>query len=362
MLPWLIGAAVLAVGLLLVDRLPVGTVHDDAMYVILAKALATGRGYHWIHIPGAPPATHFPPGYPAVLALLWKAFPVFPQNTIAFKILNAIFLAAAAAGLGRFATSRLGFRPWTAFIVAVAGALAIPAVMISTLVLSEPMFLALLIPLLLVAERVAHPREGDEARPIEIAALGVAAGALTLVRSHGIALVAGLGLVLFLRRRWRDLVTFGAAACVTMLPWQLWVASHEGHVPAPMRGNYESYTPWLVRGFHEHGAELLLQTVQHTSRDVLTMLAGLSDTMLPPAANAIVLAIMIAVCAIGSGRLVRRAPVSAAFLGIYLAIVLARPFNPVRFTFTYWAPASASGGWYSYPDFLKASIPRDSIC
>jgi len=36
-MPWIAGAIVLAVGIALVDALPVGVVHDDGMYVVLAK-------------------------------------------------------------------------------------------------------------------------------------------------------------------------------------------------------------------------------------------------------------------------------------------------------------------------------------
>jgi hypothetical protein len=95
-LPAFVGAAVFIVGALIVDGLPVGVTHDDSMYVVLAKSLATGHGYRWLNIPGAPPATHYPPGYPAVLALLWLMFPTFPASVVAFKLANAAFMGLAA--------------------------------------------------------------------------------------------------------------------------------------------------------------------------------------------------------------------------------------------------------------------------
>ena len=45
---------------------------DGAGYATLGLALATGRGYVEISHPDAPPHSHFPPGYPASLGLLWK--------------------------------------------------------------------------------------------------------------------------------------------------------------------------------------------------------------------------------------------------------------------------------------------------
>src|SRR6185436_3223086 len=71
-------ALTLAAALVAIDPLPVGVFYDDAQYLILAKALASGDGYRFINLPGAPAATHFPPGYPLLLALLWKLSPSFP--------------------------------------------------------------------------------------------------------------------------------------------------------------------------------------------------------------------------------------------------------------------------------------------
>ena len=51
---------------------------DNAGYIILGQALLQGEGYTNIHIPGSPPASHFPPGYPALLALLWFLERVLP--------------------------------------------------------------------------------------------------------------------------------------------------------------------------------------------------------------------------------------------------------------------------------------------
>src|SRR5436853_2210650 len=108
LMPLLVAATVFAVGAYLVDGFPVGVMNDDGMYVILAKALATGNGYRWIHLPDAPAATHFPPGYPVVLALLWRLVSAFPAKVLVFKLANAFFLSLAAAGTYWFVRARLG--------------------------------------------------------------------------------------------------------------------------------------------------------------------------------------------------------------------------------------------------------------
>ena len=109
--PLVLGAIVLCVAVWTITPWPVGVFQDDAIYVVLAKALASGEGFRMINMPGAPHGTHFPPGYPLVLAALWKLFPSFPDNIVVFKFLNAAFLAGTAVGTYRFGRSRLDLEP-----------------------------------------------------------------------------------------------------------------------------------------------------------------------------------------------------------------------------------------------------------
>jgi hypothetical protein len=143
----IVGALALGSGLAVVDTLPVGVVHDDAMYVILARALASGQGYRYLNLPGLPAATHFPPGYPALLAAVSWMAPAFPANVVVFKALNAVFLAAAAVLVVRFARERAIGSAW-ALGLGAASAVSIPLLVLGSMVLSEPLFLALLLALL----------------------------------------------------------------------------------------------------------------------------------------------------------------------------------------------------------------------
>ena len=141
-------ALTLAAALVAIDPLPIGVFYDDAQYLILAKALASGDGYRFVNLPGAPAATHFPPGYPLLLALLWKISPRFPENVALFKLANALLLAVLAAGTFRFARRGLGLPSAVALVATLAGTTAIPTLVLSSSVMSEPLFLAVLIPLL----------------------------------------------------------------------------------------------------------------------------------------------------------------------------------------------------------------------
>src|SRR5262249_20240384 len=71
-----------------------GQCQDDAIYGATAKALAEGEGYRQIFLPGSPPQTKYPPLYPALLAILWSAWPDFPANLLLLKSFTVLCGAA----------------------------------------------------------------------------------------------------------------------------------------------------------------------------------------------------------------------------------------------------------------------------
>src|SRR5579863_7207697 len=65
---------------------------DGAGYAVLGEALATGRGYREISDPSAPRHAHFPPGYPAALAVIWR---FTGRSVAAAHVFSAICAVAA---------------------------------------------------------------------------------------------------------------------------------------------------------------------------------------------------------------------------------------------------------------------------
>lgn len=346
--PLLAGLVILAIGLAIIDALPVGVAFDDAMYVVLAKSLATGQGYRWLNLPGAPPATHFPPGYPALLAVIWRVFPSFPGNVLAFKAVNAFLLAVAGAMMVVFARRRFGFSPLAAAVLSIAGCAVIPALVLSSSVLSEPLFLAVLVPVLLLGERVVD----GERRIRDLVLLGLLAGIATLVRTHGIAITAGIALALVvrpraggephddrfasLRSRLGQASVVVACAALVMLPWQLWVRANQGFVPEPMRGLYESYSGWMVRGIESEGISVLWRTSLRTSTEIAAMGATLATPAEYGWARLLTLLALAVLLVAGLRRSWRTAPVTTLFLAVYSAIVIVWPFAPTRFVWGIW--------------------------
>ncbi len=65
---------------------------DNFSYLLLGKSIGQGAGYTNLYSPGQFPASHFPPGYPAILGLFMM---LKINNIIFFEILNGLFFLSA---------------------------------------------------------------------------------------------------------------------------------------------------------------------------------------------------------------------------------------------------------------------------
>jgi hypothetical protein len=339
-----VGGLALATGLAIVDALPAGVVADDAFYVILARALASGEGYRYLNVPGHPAGTHFPPGYPALLAVVSLLAPAFPASVVAFKALNAAFLAAASVLVTRLLRTRVGMSAAWCVAVGAVTAISVPLLILGNLVLSELCFIALALALLVALERLA-----DAPVPAwRVLLLGAAIGLCALVRTHGVVLVPAAVVVLGARRRWRDAALLTAAAVACLLPWQLWTARHGGTLPAPLLGMYDSYASWWLRGLRTLGVSMVPQTIAKTTSETSGMLAVLFSPLRGSVAHAVTLAALAALAVAACVATWRRMPVTLLFLAGYLAIVIVWPFQTARFVWTVWPlvlALVAVGGW-----------------
>ncbi|MEP7382169.1 MAG: glycosyltransferase family 39 protein [Gemmatimonadota bacterium] len=330
--PWLValvafGAAVAAIG-----PWPVGVYQDDGIYVVLAKSLATGEGYRYLNMPGAPNAAHYPPLYPALLALLWKLFPSFPQNVTLFKFANAALLGGAAALFHIFARRRLQLGTWPAALAVVAFSACAPVILLTVMVLSEPMFLCGLAATLLACERAA-----STGRVRDAAWAGAAAATLALVRTLGILVVPATALVLLWRKQWRAAITLCVVAIVLSIPWQLWVGAHAAEVPPIYIGKYGSYLGWLVDAVRQDGPVFLRDVAWANLKSLVAQgwATTATDTLGVYLRNSTSVALAL-FFGMGMGGLLKRAPVAALFMAGYLVIVVVWPFAPARFTWGVW--------------------------
>jgi hypothetical protein len=315
-----------------IESFPVGVFQDDGIYTVLAKSLATGQGYRYLQMPDAPNATHFPPAYPMFLAALWKLSPSFPGNVTLFKFANAAFIGLSAVLAWRFARRWLRMSELGAAISVAIFTACAPIVLLSVMVMSEPLFLAALFPVLMAAERAARTGSRRDAL-----VAGAAGGVLALIRTLGVVVIPATALVLAWRRRWLASLLVCLAGALVMMPWQLWVAAHDAELPAVFLGKYGSYSGWLLDGMREGGVKWVATLAWFNLR---LFIGGGWDTLsvesLAVPLRFLATFVATAFFAIGWWQMLRRAPVAAMTVAGYMTLVVIWPFPPQRFTFGIW--------------------------
>jgi hypothetical protein len=331
LVPVVITVLVLLVAIMTITPWPVGAFEDDGIYTVLARSLATGEGFRLTNLPGSPNATHYPPGYPFVLSLLWRASPGFPDNIVIFKFANAVFLALAALGTWYFARTRLAMSSTAAGVVAVVSTISIVVLLVTGLVLSEPLFLALLMPALFFAERTADT--GDLRTAVLAGAL---LGALALVRTLGALAVPAAVLVLLLRRQLHAAVVVGAVAALFIVPWQVWTGLHGQEVAPVLMGKFGAYGPWLSDGYTDGGWPFVRAVIGRNLQGLEGMLGYMVMPVRAEWPRTLALLTVVLLGFAGALSLVRRMPVSIVFLGLYLVTVLLWPFDANRFLWAIW--------------------------
>jgi hypothetical protein len=334
--PLMLGALTLAVALLTITPWPVGVFQDDAIYVVLAKALASGDGFRMINLPGSPHATHFPPGYPLLLAALWKVFPSFPDNIVVFKFVNAFFLAGTAVATYWFSRRRMELEPLGASIAAGVGTMSVVVLVITGVVLSEPLYMLLVVPALYMAERTA---EDGDARQAAIA--GALIGVLALVRTVGVFLLPAALLVLVLRRRWRAAAIVAVVAMALIVPWQLWISAYQTETSPPLVGKYGAYGPWLAEGYRAGGLAFAKAVLAKNANELFGFLGYIALPVAPVWPRFVSLGAVLLMLGVGAHSTWRRIPITLVFLAGYGAVVLAWPFEPTRFALVWWPVLAA---------------------
>ncbi len=311
----------------------IGGFNDDGIYLLTAKALAEGMGYVYPHLPGHPPAIHYPPVWPLVLAAVWKVAPAFPGNIGWFKLINPVIVSLAAATAVHLGQRLFRLPWWVALGGVVAATVSVPVLLLTNLLLSEPLFLLLLLPTLLVAERLV--REGGVTRALGAGAL---LALLVLVRTLGGAVLVATLVLLARDRRWREGAIVATVCVALLLPWQLFVWRAIPTFPEELLGSYGPYLDWVVDGYRAGGGPFLAAVVAKNADATWTMLGLFTSPLWAgPVRHA---AAALALCAFAAGLLALaprgRAPVTALAIAGYLAVAVVWPFWIDRFVWVVW--------------------------
>lgn len=233
-----------------------GYYHDDSLYLVSAKALATGQGYRVISLPGNPVQTKSPPAYPFLLSLVWRMYPSFPENVKAMMVLSVLVTFASLIVAWVYLT-RLGYAsPRVAMCVVVLTALNWRTIAVGTALFSEMFYTALSIGALYLAERY----DGQERNLFTGGGLGILLGLAFLTRTAGIALLVAVAVFFVMHRQTRRNVAPLSIAFCFVLAWVAWSYVNRPVAEGLNTAYHESYVQTFDRVLTE------FQLHNHTSR------------------------------------------------------------------------------------------------
>ena len=302
---------------------------DSATYVLLAESvLEQGDGYALSIEPGPPAAhTHYPPGYPVLLA---PAVALFGRNFVALKLLSVLFTAATVLVFCLYIRRRHESVPW--FCLALPFAVSPGLIDYSRWMLSEaPFVLFTLLALWQLREDGEHERIGW---PFVLGLL--ASIACFYVRSIGALLLVGASLSYLTRREWRRFLIYGAVGSGLTIPWLVRNQFAAGSA-SPYFEQFRQVSVYMpeagyldLAGFADR---FLTNVWLYASREMPRALVG-SDS--PWAAHALVAAASLILCGLALVGLVRafRRPAAAEFYFVLycLAVLLFQEsVNDVRY-------------------------------
>jgi hypothetical protein len=280
-----------------------GLYHDDAVYLVTAKAIAAGHGYTIESLPQPIPQTKYPPLFPSVLAL----FVLISQKALWLK---ALPLACAAGWfwvtwklLLKMGASREG-----ALLLVGLTAASPFVIFLATNLMSETMFA------LLVAAALLFLLDD---RP---AAAGMMAGLATLTRTAGAPLIVACILTLVIRRRLRSAAIFTAVSALLVAPWLGWSLAR-----APHDGYYgqENYVALNILSSFAANEKVVIVT-----HNALFLLSSIPSLLTGFTSVYTTLGVLV----VGGWCLfARRQLVPDLFLALYCAMLLCWAWPPQRF-------------------------------
>lgn len=191
---------------------------DNAVYIILAESIVSGKGYRDIYLPKEPPHTQYPPGFPALLT-----FPIliFGQNVIVLKFF--ILLSGIGAFFFVFKIGESLFKRRVAIVMSFI--LSIPIfIKYNHWILSEMPFLCFSLGALYFLVNAQQ-----HGKSFYYFSLIFAIGSF-FIRTAGISLILAIALFLLLKKQYRYFMIFLMLFCSVFIPWHMRNAAIPGKV------------------------------------------------------------------------------------------------------------------------------------
>jgi hypothetical protein len=304
-----------------------GVYHDDAIYVITAKALAQGEGYRLIDLPNAPLQTKYPILYPALLAIIWKIWPSFPENLLAMQGLS-LLAGAGTVALAYLFLVRFGYTSrGVALVAALFCATSAFFLYFCTLTLSETPYALISILALWAIEK--QTRFSNDKPGVQIA-LGLLLALPFLTRVIGLVLIPAGLLSLCLARRRIRWVSLGAALII--LPWIFWMLVGLQWTPNQVNTYYTNYGSWWSSFGLVNLSRLFLVNLLYTTVSIAKISFELLNKIVQQFGITITICSLIGLISILEiFRQIKYNRILVYYLVGYLSVIILWPWPPSRF-------------------------------
>lgn len=220
-------AILLVIGLVYSLRLNqvVGIAGDDAWYVLLARSLATGQGFHLINSPVAGILPSYPPAFSFLLSWLLRCLPLGAENLWLLKLLSiAAMLGIGAATfvyVGRFCRLPLPMAVTTTMTIVLMPAFVFLA---TSTVMSECVFTLAQLLTVIVVEKAL--RKGQQSHWGWWVGAAMLASWTFLTRSIAVSLLVAVVLYLLKERNYKAIVIFTCSTVLLIAPWLLYTRAN----------------------------------------------------------------------------------------------------------------------------------------
>lgn len=214
-----------------------GTLHDDALYLIGARSLASTGEYRLESLPDRPWQTKYPPLYPAWLSLAWRFEPRFPEVLPGALLLHWLWMPLLLFAAWRLTAEFTASEPlrWSLTAMLMLHSLSL---FYSVFLMSELMANTLVLMALADARR----------RP---ARAGAFAAAAILTRTASVALLPAFAVWFLHRREWRNALVSVAPGGLAAAGWAAWGAAHRSPVADMNVLYYTDYLGYFTRAARE---------------------------------------------------------------------------------------------------------------
>lgn len=188
---------------------------DNASYIILARNMSHGLGYASMGVDGIKPASHFPPGYSAILSVFMR---MGIDNLLFFKVLNAIFFFASLCLLF-VVFSRVTKQTWLSFGIAVLCCFSTQLLHFAGMAMSEMSYMFFTVFGIFSIWKYSEDEQTSWFKSPWFWLSAVSAVAAYHIRTVGMALILSAVIFFLFRKEWIQAAVSLCTQIALMLPW-----------------------------------------------------------------------------------------------------------------------------------------------